>query len=85
VIQSLAALVFIILFLNLSININNIMTIVLGQEVQGLPELLDSNLQIELVSDELSDPTSMAFLGPADILVLEKNERALMFSVVCSY
>jgi aldose sugar dehydrogenase len=74
VIKSLAALIFIILLLNISININNTMTTVLGQEVQGLPELLDSNLRIELVSDELSDPTSMAFLGPADILVLEKNE-----------
>ena len=73
-IKSLTALVFIILFLNVSININNTITAVLGQEVQGLPELLDSNLRIELVSDEITDPTSMAFLGPDDILVLEKND-----------
>jgi glucose/arabinose dehydrogenase len=33
-----------------------------------------SNLQIEKVSDGINFPTSMAFLGPDDILVLEKNE-----------
>lgn len=32
------------------------------------------NLRVEEVSDGLDFPTSMAFLGPEDILVLEKNE-----------
>jgi aldose sugar dehydrogenase len=32
------------------------------------------NLKVEEVSDGLDFPTSMAFLGPEDILVLEKNE-----------
>jgi len=34
----------------------------------------NSDLKVEEVSDELDFPTSMAFLGPDDILVLEKNE-----------
>jgi aldose sugar dehydrogenase len=34
----------------------------------------DPNLKAELVSDELERPTTMAFLGPNDILVLEKNK-----------
>lgn len=34
----------------------------------------DPNLKIEKVADGLDFPTSMAFLGPEDILVLEKND-----------
>src|SRR5919201_4045988 len=37
------------------------------------PIIADPNLKIELVSRGLKSPTSMAFLGPNDILVLEKN------------
>jgi glucose/arabinose dehydrogenase len=33
----------------------------------------DSNLKIQLVAAGLEQPTSMSFLGPDDILVLEKN------------
>jgi aldose sugar dehydrogenase len=33
----------------------------------------DPNLKVELVAQGLSSPTSMAFLGPNDILVLEKE------------
>jgi aldose sugar dehydrogenase len=33
----------------------------------------DPTLKVELVSQGLSSPTSMAFLGPSDILVLEKE------------
>src|ERR671929_297019 len=33
----------------------------------------DPNLKVELVTQGLRSPTSMAFLGPNDILVLEKN------------
>jgi glucose/arabinose dehydrogenase len=34
----------------------------------------DSGLKVETVASDLEQPTSMAFLGPDDILVLEKNE-----------
>jgi aldose sugar dehydrogenase len=37
----------------------------------------DSNLKINLVSEGLESPTGMAFLGPDDILVLEKNKGAV--------
>src|SRR5215204_21419 len=38
------------------------------------PILKNSDLKVEEVSNGLDFPTSMAFLGPDDILVLEKNE-----------
>ena len=34
----------------------------------------DPNLKVETVFKGLRSPTSMAFLGPNDILVLEKDE-----------
>ena len=37
------------------------------------PSVKDTNLQVKTVASGLSKPTSMAFLGPNDILVLEKN------------
>ena len=37
------------------------------------PVMSDQNLKVELVIDGLKNPTSMAFLGPNDILVLDKN------------
>src|SRR5918911_678572 len=37
------------------------------------PILKDPNLKVELVAQGLRSPTSMAFLGPNDILVLEKE------------
>jgi glucose/arabinose dehydrogenase len=40
----------------------------------GVPTITnDPNLKIELVAAGLEEPTSMSFLGPDDILVLEKN------------
>src|SRR5215207_7734673 len=48
-----------------------------GQEEEEeaiIPELRDSNLNIELVANGIDSPTSMAFLGPDDILVLEQNK-----------
>jgi aldose sugar dehydrogenase len=40
----------------------------------GVPTINnDPNLKIELVAAGLEEPTSMSFLGPDDILVLEKN------------
>jgi aldose sugar dehydrogenase len=38
------------------------------------PTFKDPNIKAELVFEGLENPTSMAFLGPGDILVLQKNE-----------
>jgi glucose/arabinose dehydrogenase len=46
---------------------------ILHDEVMDVPTVNDDNLRVELVSSGLAFPTSMAFLGPEDILVLEKN------------
>jgi glucose/arabinose dehydrogenase len=48
----------------------------LGDEnlTSGVPIVTnDPNLKIEVVAEGLEEPTSMSFLGPNDILVLEKN------------
>jgi len=42
--------------------------------IETLPTLSDPTLKIEKVFTGLKFPTSMAFLGPNDILVLEKNQ-----------
>jgi aldose sugar dehydrogenase len=45
-----------------------------GYETTGMPTIIkDNNLKAELVSEGLQLPTSMAFLGPNDILVLGKE------------
>jgi aldose sugar dehydrogenase len=44
------------------------------QPYGGDAVLRDTNLKIETVTEELDHPTSMAFLGPEDILVLEKDK-----------
>ncbi|MGH7947262.1 MAG: PQQ-dependent sugar dehydrogenase, partial [Opitutaceae bacterium] len=38
----------------------------------SLPELVDSNLRVRIAATGLNSPTSMAFIGANDILVLEK-------------
>ncbi|MGI9011544.1 MAG: PQQ-dependent sugar dehydrogenase, partial [Nitrososphaeraceae archaeon] len=38
------------------------------------PTINDSNLKAEVVFEGLTSPTSIAFLGPNDILVLEKDK-----------
>ena len=40
----------------------------------GGPTVNDPNLMVEKVFQGLQNPSSMAFLGPNDILVLEKNQ-----------
>jgi glucose/arabinose dehydrogenase len=40
---------------------------------EGKPKLFDSHLKITTVAEGLSTPTTMAFVGPNDILVLEKD------------
>jgi glucose/arabinose dehydrogenase len=44
----------------------------------GGPTLNDPNLKVEAVVKGLDVPTSMAFLGPSDILVLEKNAGTVL-------
>jgi len=44
----------------------------------GGPTLNDPNLKVELIVKGLDVPTSMAFLGPNDILVLEKNTGSVV-------
>jgi glucose/arabinose dehydrogenase len=47
----------------------------IGEEDEEQPSIKDPNLGVQLVSsDGLELPTSMAFLGPDDILVLEKEK-----------
>jgi aldose sugar dehydrogenase len=41
---------------------------------KGEPAVIDPNLKIETVTTGLMLPTTMAFVGPDDILVLEKNK-----------
>ena len=41
---------------------------------KGEPTVRDPNLKIETVATGLALPTTMAFAGPGDILVLEKNK-----------
>ena len=41
---------------------------------EGKPVARDPNLKIETVTEGLTLPTTMAFVGPDDILVLEKNK-----------
>ncbi|HZD83462.1 MAG TPA: PQQ-dependent sugar dehydrogenase, partial [Nitrososphaeraceae archaeon] len=44
-----------------------------SQSYKVLPTINDPQLKVEVVSQGLAFPSSMAFLGPNDILVLEKN------------
>ena len=39
---------------------------------QSTPSLVDSNLRVRAVVQNLDQPTSTAFLGPNDLLVIEK-------------
>src|ERR1043165_3586723 len=44
---------------------------------QTLPYINDTALKVETVFQGLNFPTSMDFLGPNDILILEKNEGTI--------
>ena len=61
-----------IITLFLGLILINVGTVAFAQE-DIVPEVKDDTLSIELVSSSLKEPTSMAFLGPNDILVTEKN------------
>lgn len=43
-------------------------------EASEAPSIHDPNLKVDLVAEGLKYPTSMAFLGPDNILVLQKND-----------
>ena len=58
-------------FVSLSLLGQNI--IVYGQHSKELPRVNDTNLQIQEYSSGFKFPTGMNFLGPDDILVIEKN------------
>src|ERR671933_1214534 len=58
-----------LLVITISIGITNKFNIALAQPTIAK----DPNLKVELVAQGLKLPTSMAFLGPNDILVLEKE------------
>jgi len=49
----------------------------LGAKESELPTIHDKNIGIQVVYKGLKFPTKMAFLGPNDILVLEKNEGTI--------
>ena len=52
---------------------NNFANATRAQPISEGPLLNDSNLKVEVVFEGLTSPTSIAFLGPSDILVLEKD------------
>ena len=41
--------------------------------ITKLPHIMDSNLTVQVVADGLNMPTTMAFLGNDDFLILQKN------------
>src|SRR5918912_3174217 len=63
------SLLALLLVITISIGITNKFNIALAQPTIAK----DPNLKVELVASGLKLPTSMAFLGPNDILVLEKE------------
>jgi glucose/arabinose dehydrogenase len=44
-----------------------------SNDITKLPHLMDSNLTVQVVAGGLNMPTSMAFLGDNDFLILQKN------------
>jgi aldose sugar dehydrogenase len=62
----------VLVFLNL-VRIANIAGVINIAFATSTPTVRDSNLQVRTVATELSLPTSMAFIGPNDVLVLEKE------------
>src|SRR5919199_91350 len=58
-----------VLVIAMSIGVTNKLNLALAQPTIAK----DPNLKVELVAQGLRSPTSMAFLGPNDILVLEKD------------
>jgi len=57
----------------MSISLYSQNVFVYGQESTKLPRINDTNLQIQEYASGFKFPTGMNFLGPDDILVIEKN------------
>jgi glucose/arabinose dehydrogenase len=75
---SVRAKVLIFVILVWSLFIGNYHAYAGENETEVLPTIFDSsNLNVEVVVDGLHNPTSMAFLGQNDILVLEKDEGSV--------
>jgi aldose sugar dehydrogenase len=80
------SLIILVSLLTSPIRYNNDIITYAQEEIEGVnasirgegedeePSIKDVNLGVELVSEGLEYPTSMAFLGPDDILVLEKEK-----------
>jgi aldose sugar dehydrogenase len=47
-------------------------------QTENRPSVADSKLKVEVVADGLDTPTTMAFLGPDDFLVLEKDKGTVL-------
>lgn len=45
---------------------------------QNEPHVTDANLKVEVIAEGLNLPTTMAFLGPDDFLILEKDKGTVM-------
>ena len=56
------------------LNLNNVANTARALPLDEGPIIKDSNLKAEVVFEGLTSPTSIAFLGPNDILVLEKDK-----------
>ena len=48
--------------------------VIYGPKARADPVVNDPSLKVELITKDIKFPTSMAFLGPDDILILEKNQ-----------
>jgi len=69
------SIVLLVLFLNLFVENNIVQSLPTKQcniEICDQPIVKDQNLKVELVSDELTAPTNMAFLDNNDALILER-------------
>jgi aldose sugar dehydrogenase len=67
-----------LIILVLSVNIINQYSILYAQDVESnfslnVPAVIDPRLKVEKVTDGLKIPTGMAFIGPDDILIIQKN------------
>ena len=54
--------------------LNNVANATRAPPLQEGPIIKDINLKAEVVFEGLTSPTSIAFVGPNDILVLEKDK-----------
>jgi len=55
------------------LSLKNLYVYRFGSSYNGGPIITDPNIKVEVLFKGLKFPTSMAFLGPNDLLVLEKN------------